>query len=179
LSLAEISEDYTNMSLDSKQTLAYKMQEQAPAHSLYDLAYPSFIRKDGFKTDLSASDYVDVLSSILEAGTGVRLNFERVRNRKGALAALYARTRGGMAGQHDAATQNNGREVWTPRSRAGREDDGKENRRPVGGDDRPRTEEEEEEGMSEKQKRERRDEKERDWRKRNFWLAWDALEPNE
>lgn len=168
------------MSMDSKQTLAAKMQEQVPAHSLYDLAYPSFIRKDGYKVDLSASDYVDVLSSILEAGSGVRLNFEKVRTRKGALAALYARNRGGMVGQHDAATQNNGREVWTPKSRMGREDDAKENRRPGGGgEDRPRTEEEEEEGMSEKQKRERRDEKERDWRKRNFWLAWDALEPNE
>ncbi|GAA6063602.1 hypothetical protein JCM10212_006219 [Sporobolomyces blumeae] len=177
LSLAEISEDYINMSLDSKVTLASKMAEQTPAHGLYDLAYPSFIRKNGYKTDLSAADYVDVLSSILEAGTGVRLDFERVRNRKGALAALYARSRGGMAGQHDAATQNNGREEWTPKSRAGRDDDGKENRRP--GDDRPRTEEEIEEGMSERQKRERQGERERDWRKRNFWLAWDALEPSD
>lgn len=171
--------------MDSKQTLAAKMHEQTPAHSLYDLAYPSFIRKDGYKTDLSASDYVDVISSILEAGTGVRLNFEQVRNRKGALAALYARTRGGTVGQHDAATQNNGREVWDPRSRmgpggggGGGPDEGKENRRP-GPDGRVRTEEEEEEGLTEKQKRERRDERERDWRKKNFWLAWDALEPTE
>ncbi|GAA5933586.1 DNA replication initiation factor CDC45 [Sporobolomyces koalae] len=178
LSLAEISEDYINMSMDSKQTLAAKMQEQTPAHSLYDLAYPSFIRKDGYKTDLSASDYVDVLSSILEAGTGVRLNFERVRNRKGALAAVYARRQGGMAGQHDAATQNNGREMWTPRSRMTKDDEGKENRKP-GEEGGARTEEEEEEGMTEKQKRERRDEKERDWRKKNFWLAWDALEPSD
>ncbi|GAA5979857.1 hypothetical protein JCM5350_005518 [Sporobolomyces pararoseus] len=178
LSLAEISEDYINMSLDSKQTLASKMQEQTPAHSLYDLAYPSFIRKDGYKMDLSASDYVDVISSILEAGTGVRLNFEQVRTRKGALAALYARNRGGMVGQHDAATQNNGREVWEPKSRLGRDDEGKENRRP-GEDGNARTEEEEEEGMTEKQKRERREEKERDWRKKNFWLAWDALEPTD
>ncbi|GAA5907345.1 DNA replication initiation factor CDC45 [Sporobolomyces salmoneus] len=178
LSLAEISEDYINMSMESKQTLASKMQEQTPAHSLYDLAYPSFIRKDGFKTDFSAADYVDVISSILEAGTGVRLNFEQVRTRKGALAALYAKNRGGMVGQHDAATQNNGREVWEPRSRLGREDEGKENRRP-GEEGRGRTEEEEEEGMTEKQKRERREEKERDWRKKNFWLAWDALEPTD
>ncbi|GAA6026020.1 hypothetical protein JCM11491_005340 [Sporobolomyces phaffii] len=180
LSLAEISEDYINMSIDSKQTLAAKMHEQTPAHSLYDLAYPSFIRKDGYRTDLSASDYVDVIASILEAGTGVRLNFEQVRTRKGALAALYARNRGGMAGQHDAATQNNGRETWAPKSRAARDDgEGSRENRGLGDDGRARTDEDDEEGMTERQKRERREDKERDWRKKNFWLAWDALEPND
>ncbi|GAA5858945.1 hypothetical protein JCM1840_006628 [Sporobolomyces johnsonii] len=174
LSLSESSETYAHMSSDLKSSLFSKLEEQLPAYALYELTYKSFVRKSGWRIELSAADYVDAIGAMLEAATGVRLDFASAVDGRRALMGLSGGVGGGSGlGQHDAATQNNGREEWAEGIRSWvSKEEGKENRRPGG-------EAEDEEGMSEKEKRERRDEREKDWRKRNFWLAWDALDPED
>ncbi|GAA5923722.1 hypothetical protein JCM1841_002023 [Sporobolomyces salmonicolor] len=174
LSLSESSETYAHMSSDLKSSLFSKLEEQLPAYALYELTYKSFVRKSGWRIELSAADYVDALGAMLEAATGVRLDFASAVDGRRALMGLSGGVGAGIGlGHHDAATQNNGREEWAEGIRSWvSKEEGKENRRPEG-------EAEDEEGMSEKEKRERRDEREKDWRKRNFWLAWDALDPED
>lgn len=63
------------MDSDLKFRLFANMDALAPEYGLTDLTYPSFIRKSGYRSDISASDAVEGLSAILEAATGVRLDF--------------------------------------------------------------------------------------------------------
>ena len=66
------------MDSDLKSRLFVNMDALGPEYGLTDLTYPSFIRKAGYRIDLSASDAVEGLSAILEAATGVRLDFGNV-----------------------------------------------------------------------------------------------------
>lgn len=161
------------MASDLKTSLFSMLQEQKDAYMLWDLTYPSFVRKSGWKTDLSASDCVEALGAMLEAATGVRLDFTGAIDGRRALMGTEAGV-GQGAGHHDAATQHGGREEWSQGIKGwvekGRE--GEEQLRQVGAPG-------EDEGMSEKEVREKRDKDEADARRRNFWFAWDALDPEE
>ncbi|GAA5988192.1 hypothetical protein JCM11641_001606 [Rhodosporidiobolus odoratus] len=172
LSLSESSETYAHMASDLKSSLFPMLQEQRDSYMLWELSYPGFVRKSGWRVDLSAADCVEALGAMLEAATGVRLDFGGAVDGRRALVGLDPSATGG--GQHDAATQHGGREEWADGIKSwvskGSEGD-KENRRPGG--------EEAEEGLSEVEKRERRDRDEAEARRRNFWFAWDALDPED
>ncbi|GAA5852390.1 hypothetical protein JCM8547_006764 [Rhodosporidiobolus lusitaniae] len=172
LSLAESSEIYTHMASDLKASLFPMLQEQKDSYMLWDISYHSFVRKSGWKIELSAADCVEALGAMLEAATGVRLDFRGAVDGRRALVGAETGP-GGGGGQHDAATQHGGREEWAEGLRSwvkkGGEGD-KENRRPDG---------ELEEGMTQKEVREKRDKDEAEARKRNFWYAWDALNPED
>jgi cell division control protein 45 len=173
LSLQESSETYAHMASDLKTSLFPMLQEQKDAYMLWDLTYPSFVRKSGWRVDLSAGDCVEALGAMLEAATGVRLDFTGAID--GRRALMGTETNGGQgAGHHDAATQHGGREEWSQgiKGWVSKGEGEKENLRPVGqaGED---------EGMSEKEVREKRDRDESEARRRNFWYAWDALDPEE
>ncbi|BGP17816.1 hypothetical protein JCM10213_008384 [Rhodosporidiobolus nylandii] len=173
LSLSESSETYAHMASDLKSSLFPMLQEQRDSYMLWDLSYPSFVRKSGWRVDLSASDCVEALGAMLEAATGVRLDFGGAIDGRRALVGLDPSGGAGGGGQHDAATQHGGREEWADgiRSWVSRGDE-KENVRPAGAEG-------EDEGLSEKEKRERRDAKEVEARRKNFWYAWDALDPED
>ncbi|SCZ87820.1 BZ3500_MvSof-1268-A1-R1_Chr2-3g05288 [Microbotryum saponariae] len=167
--LSESSETYQHMATDLKASLFGKIENLAPEYGLHDLIVPSFVRKSGYRTDISAADAVEALGALLEVATGVRLNFGN---------AVGGR-RGIVLGGHEAARENGGREEWSEglKSWVGKGEahgqvvrrmgaGDKENRRPDGA----ATEEEEEESEMDKKAR-----MEKDWALRNFWLAWDAL----
>jgi cell division control protein 45 len=63
------------MDIDLKSGLFTKVASLAPEYGLNDLTYPSFIRKSGYKSDISSSDAVEGLGALLEVATGVRLDF--------------------------------------------------------------------------------------------------------
>ncbi|GAA6032258.1 hypothetical protein JCM8097_007149 [Rhodosporidiobolus ruineniae] len=178
LSLNESSETYAHMSSDLKSSIYPMLQEQKDAYALWDLDYPSFVRKSGWRVDLSAADCVEALGAMLEAATGVRLDFGGAVDGQRALVGAEKGGMGGGGGHHDAATQHGGREEWAAGIRSwvvkggeGGEGD-KENRAPAAGG-------EEDEGMTEKERREKRDRDEAEARRRNFWYAWDALDPED
>ncbi|SGZ21410.1 BQ5605_C021g09364 [Microbotryum silenes-dioicae] len=167
--LSESSETYQHMATDLKASLFGKIENLAPEYGLHDLIVPSFVRKSGYRTDISAADAVEALGALLEVATGVRLNFGN---------AVGGR-RGIVLGGHEAARENGGREEWSEglKSWVGKGEahgqvvrrmgaGDKENRRPDGA----ATEEEDEESEMDKKAR-----MEKDWALRNFWLAWDAL----
>lgn len=85
-----MNESYAHMDTDLKARLAENMDRQGPEYGLTDLTYPSFIRKAGYRSDLSASDAVEGLSAILEAATGVRLDFGNVTGTGGAATEGWA-----------------------------------------------------------------------------------------
>lgn len=162
------------MSTDLKTSLYPKLSEQKAAYGLWDLTFPSFVRKSGWRVDLSASDCVEALAAILEAATGVRLDFDSAVDGRRALVGTAGGApegAGGM-GQHNAATQHGGREEWAEgiKSWVAKGED-KENRRPVQAG--------EAEELTDQEKREKRDRDESEARRRNFWYAWDALDPEE
>ncbi|GAA6003647.1 hypothetical protein JCM10207_003526 [Rhodosporidiobolus poonsookiae] len=172
LSLQESSETYAHMSNDLKTSLFPMLKEQQAQYTLWDLSYPSFVRKSGWRVDLSAADCVEALAALLEAATGVRLDFGGAVDGRRALVGTEINGAGG-GGQHDAATQHGGREEWAQgvRNWVNKGEGDKENRRPEGADD--------EDGLTEGEKRERRDRDEAEARRRNFWFAWDALDPED
>lgn len=174
------------MSSDLKASLFPMLSEQRAAYGLWDLTYPSFVRKSGWRVDLSAADCVEALGAMLEAATGVRLDFSSAVDGRRALVGGDGPVVAGGAGQHSAATQHGGREEWAAGIRswvakggvggATGEGDNKENRNPDGtvrsggdGDD----------ALTDKEKRARRDRDETEARRQNFWYAWDALDPEE
>ncbi|GAA5917565.1 hypothetical protein JCM6882_001979, partial [Rhodosporidiobolus microsporus] len=181
LSLSESSETYAHMASDLKSSLFPMLQEQRDSYMLWDLSYPSFVRKSGWRVDLSAGDCVEALAAMLEAATGVRLDFGGAVDGRRALVGGEAGAGAGGGGggaHHDAATQHGGREEWAEGIKSwvskGGEGD-KENRRPPAGAEGAQGEGE----MSEKEKREKRDRDEVEARRRNFWYAWDALDPED
>ncbi|GAA5934623.1 hypothetical protein JCM3775_002007 [Rhodotorula graminis] len=180
LSLSESSETYAHMSTDLKTSLFPMLNEQRAAYGLWDLTYPSFIRKSGWRVDLSASDCVEALGAMLEAATGVRLDFSSATDGRRALVGGEGGIAGGV-GQHSAATQHGGREEWAQGMRSwvakgapGGVEGDKENLNPDG-----TVKDKDDEGMTDKEKRARRDRDESDARRQNFWYAWDALDPED
>jgi cell division control protein 45 len=175
------------MSSDLKESLFPMLSEQRASYGLWDLSYPSFVRKSGWRVDLSAQDYVDALEALLEAATGVRLDFASITTIDARRALVDGGGSSGAgggggpgAGHHSAATQYGGREEWAEGikswvHKAGMLGEGdKENRRPptdangAGGDE-----------MTEVEKRQKYEQDENEARRRNFWYAWDALDPEE
>ena len=168
------------MSTDLKTSLFPMLNEQRAAYGLWDLTYPSFIRKSGWRVDLSASDCVEALGAMLEAATGVRLDFSSATDGRRALVGGEGGIAGGV-GQHSAATQHGGREEWAQGMRSwvakgapGGVEGDKENLNPDG-----TVKDKDDEGMTDKEKRARRDRDESEARRQNFWYAWDALDPEE
>lgn len=134
------------MDSDLKSRLYSNVDSLAPEYGLDDLSYPSFLRKSGFRSDISASDAVEGLSALLEVATGVRLDFGNIG---GSGASIREEWKEGVKG-------------WVEKGKEGGEGD-KENSKPG-----------EEGEEAEEEKRER---KAQDSATRNFWLAWDALNP--
>lgn len=144
-SLAQCQQSYSHMDMDLKRELRDKMESIAPEYGLVELAYPSFIRSFGFRSQpLCASDVVDGVSALLEAAGGIALNIE---------------VEGG---------RNGGEWFGSGRQWAMKRDDNKENI-PVRKDGVTvsRGEQGDADG------KDGRDVKE--WWKNNFWVAWDAL----
>lgn len=146
------------MASDLKASLIPSVTELAPEYGLDDLLFPSFLRRSGYRSELSAADAVEGLGALLEVASGVRLDFNAA---SGAAAA-------GMAGQgkgnNKVQVMGSGREEWASR---------------FGGARAREKEEEREDGEeeTEEEKADRRAKRDKDDRERNFWLAWDALNP--
>lgn len=56
------------MSLDFKKLMNTKLKQVAPRYNLPEILFPSFVRRYGYKTALSASDAVHSLTSLLDYG---------------------------------------------------------------------------------------------------------------
>lgn len=144
------------MDIDLKNSLYTKVDSLAPEYGLFDLTFPSFYRKAGYRSDMSSSDAVEGLGALLEVATGVRLDF------------------GSGA---DAVSGAGGREEWKAEGMRRWIDGESENNIQLPAVDLERTrlngegnvEDEESEALAKNEK------KEMDWSTRNFWLAWDAL----
>lgn len=74
-SLQQSRETYQHMDVDLKTKLYMNIDALAPEYGLTELTYKSFVRKSGFRSDVSAADAVEGIGSLLEAATGVRLDF--------------------------------------------------------------------------------------------------------
>lgn len=74
-SLQQCQQTYAHMDSDLKNGLFAKVDELAPEYGLHDLTFPSFIRKSGYRSDISSSDAVEGIGALLEVATGVRLDF--------------------------------------------------------------------------------------------------------
>lgn len=134
------------MDMDLKRELRDKMESIAPEYGLVELAYPSFVRSFGFRSQpLCASDVVDGVSALLEAAGGIALNIE---------------VEGG---------RNGGEWFGSGRQWAMRRDDNKENI-PVRKDGVAISRG----GQGDAEGKDGREVKE-EWWKNNFWVAWDAL----
>lgn len=141
------------MDIDLKNTLYKQVDALAPEYGLMDLTFPSFIRKAGYRSDISSSDAVEGLGALLEVATGIRLDFG--------------------SGTDNLVGGNGGREEWKAEG-MGRWVDGGAEGGAAGNDNRKPAEDggAAEEEDAEVAKKERQ---ELDWGTRNFWLAWDAL----
>lgn len=65
------------MDMDLKRQLRAKLDAIAPEYGLVELAYPSFTRSYGFKTQpLSAADMVEALAALLQVSGGVKMEIE-------------------------------------------------------------------------------------------------------
>ncbi|GAA5991226.1 hypothetical protein JCM10908_006592 [Rhodotorula pacifica] len=196
LSLSESSETYAHMSSDLKESLFPMLSEQRASYGLWDLSYPSFVRKSGWRVDLSAQDYIDALEALLEAATGVRLDFASITTIDARRALVDGAGPGGAGGpsaggHHSAATQYGGREEWAEgikswvhkagmlagSSGSGSSEGDKENRRPADANGARRNGDGDE--MTEVEKRQKYEQDENEARRRNFWYAWDALDPED
>lgn len=151
-SLQQCQQTYAHMDLDLKNNLFSKVDELAPEYGLTELTYASFIRKAGYRSDISSADTVEGLGALLEVATGVRLDFGN----------------GGVG----TGAAGGGREEWSEGVKNWVKRDGSgssvENKRPENGEV-----DEDEEGAAAAAMEKR----EFDWATRNFWLAWDALSP--
>lgn len=144
-SLQQSRETYQHMDVDLKSRLYNNIDALAPEYGLNDLSYESFVRKSGFRSDISAADTVEGIGALLEAATGVRLDF-------GTGAGREEWTQGIKSWVSKNGEQHrlmNGKSLAdggaAVEDEAGQQDEG-----PLGGG----------------------------WQTRNFWLAWDALDPD-
>ncbi|KAM0750412.1 CDC45-like protein [Meredithblackwellia eburnea MCA 4105] len=160
-SLQQSRETYAHMDADLKSRLFANVDTFAPEYGMTDLSYPSFIRKSGYRSDLSASDVVEGLAAILEAATGVRWDYVNI-------------ARGGGAGTVGAGSQEwmEGIKRWGERvgSAMGGDAANGVNGGAVNGQNRKPGEEQDKGNADEEQENSTRD-----WRTKNFWFAWDAL----
>jgi len=144
-SLAQCQQSYSHMDMDLKRELRDKMESIAPEYGLVELAYPSFVRSFGFRSQpLCASDVVDGVSALLEAAGGIALNVEVEGGRNG--GEWFGSGRQWAMKRDDNKENIPVRKDGVAVSRGGQGDaDGKDSREV------------------------------KEWWKNNFWVAWDAL----
>lgn len=167
-SLQQCQQTYAHMDVDLKLSLFSSVETLAPEYGLFDLTFPSFIRKNGYRIDLSASDVIEAVGSLLEVATGIRLDFGGVS----AVGGGGSGAAGVGMGLHGAG---GGREEWKAEGMSrwiegveGAPDKSIASLAGNTADGGVAEEEGEEERRKEKQ--------ESDWATRNFWLAWDSLD---
>ncbi|KAF8522220.1 CDC45-like protein [Hysterangium stoloniferum] len=147
-SIPQTQQPYSHMDMDLKRQLRTKLEAIAPEYGLIELAYPSFTRSYGFRTQpLSAADMVEGLGALLEVSSGVKMEIE-------------------IEGARNGGEWFGGGKVWDARWR---EEDG-ENIPPAGVSnltmDRHDPEKQEDNGLK----------KSLEWWVRNFWTAYDSLD---
>jgi cell division control protein 45 len=72
------------MDADLKRKLREQMDAIAPEYGLDDLAYPSFVKSFGFRSQpLCAADVVESVSALMQAANGVRLQVENLDGQGG------------------------------------------------------------------------------------------------
>jgi cell division control protein 45 len=146
-SLQQCHQTFQHMDIDLKKKLRRQMDTMAPEYGLVDLAYPSFVRSFGFRSQpLCAADVVEGVSALIQAAGGIRLEVENPGDQGGGewFGGTHIWNLGGKARaeNHGATTES-----W------------KLQRSAVGVDDAP----DGEDLMVDK------------WWARNFWVALDAL----
>lgn len=168
------------MATDLKLSLTRTLQDLAPEYGLHDLVVGSFVRKNGYRTDLAAADAVEALGALLEVATGVRLDFGDAllgagRRRAGGQEAAA----GGVGGGREEWSE--GLKSWVSRDGAGA---GVQRRPPLAavenganGNGDVTGDEEDDDAAAAARSERKKAQQERDWALRNFWLAWDALDP--
>jgi cell division control protein 45 len=137
------------MDSDLKRSLRQKVESIAPEYGLFDLAYSSFVRANGYQSLLSASDCIEGVRALLEVAHGV-----------GGLDL------GDNVGEKEKMLEKVGLRRWDA-------EDDKENRVPDG-EPPPVVAAASEEG-GETDAEIGRKKKKDEWWVRNFWHAWDAL----
>ncbi|KAF7359316.1 Cell division control protein 45 [Mycena sanguinolenta] len=76
-SILQTQQPYSHMDMDLKKTLVEKLDEIAPQYGLIELAYPSFIRCFGYRSQpLSAADAVEGVGALLDVAEGIKLEVE-------------------------------------------------------------------------------------------------------
>lgn len=166
-SLHQCQQSYAHMDMDLKSSLRYKVDAIAPEYGLFDLVYPSFIRASGYQSVLSASDAVESVSSLLEVGTGVRLDF----GSEDGIKTWGAYCKGEEdVGKENAAPSDKDAEA-SRLAAPGTEPLGPRGRQALAAATSPNEEAEAE--LIEKAGAKEEDQ----WWVKNFWLAWHALNP--
>lgn len=83
-SLQQCQQTFQHMDMDLKRQLRSQIDTIAPEYGLVDLAYPSFVRSFGFRSQpLCAADVVEGVSALLQAAGGVRLEVETLGGQGG------------------------------------------------------------------------------------------------
>lgn len=83
-SLQQCQQTFQHMDMDLKHQLRHQIDTIAPEYGLVDLAYPSFVRSFGFRSQpLCAADVVESVSALLQAAGGVRLEVETLGGQGG------------------------------------------------------------------------------------------------
>ncbi|KAF8184867.1 CDC45 family [Mycena galopus ATCC 62051] len=76
-SILQTQQPYSHMDMDLKKTLVQKLNDIAPEYGLIELAYPSFIRCFGYRSQpLSAADAVEGVGALLDVAGGIKLEVE-------------------------------------------------------------------------------------------------------
>ncbi|KAF8306245.1 CDC45-like protein [Clavulina sp. PMI_390] len=153
-SLEQCQQTYQHMNMGLKHRLRQQIDTIAPEYGLVDVAYPSFVRSFGFRSQpLCAADVVESVSALSQAAGGVRLEVEIVGGQGGGEwfggGRVWDLKRSSAAQSNGAATSS-----W----RAGQPDTGTGDDDILGADGS---------GSATEQ-----------WWIRNFWVAFDALGPD-
>ncbi|OCH85305.1 CDC45-like protein [Obba rivulosa] len=154
-SMLETQQPYPHMAKDLKLTLRQKLDQIAPEYGLVELSYPSFTRCYGYRSQpLSACDAVEAVSALLDVASGVRMEIE-------------------VEGARNGGEWFGTGKLWEGGREGRRKDDERENIPPGGVKSavKPKgvVDGDAEEGTEE-------DDIESQWRVKNFWTAFDALD---
>ncbi|BFZ57164.1 DNA replication initiation factor cdc45 [Savitreella phatthalungensis] len=94
-SLQQCRQIYTHMDMDLKQALREKLTRFAPGYGLDDMIIRTFVRRYGYRCQLSASDVSYALQALLEAGanadavSGIGEQTDRLRGENDLLSNFY------------------------------------------------------------------------------------------
>lgn len=170
-SLHQCQQSYAHMDMDLKVSLRNKVDSIAPEYGLFDLIYPSFIRASGYQSVLSASDAVESVSSLLEVGTGVRLDFGADEGIK--TWGAYCRGEEDVGKENAAPAEQSADTSKSATTTTGGEPLGPRGRQALAAAAAAAAN-----GDAEAELLEKAGAKEEDqWWVKNFWLAWHALNP--